>query len=434
MNSLNLLSAKRFLRRPSLILAELAGIAVAGVVGAMVPQAGAGGGAEFDRLRETGSSAAIIDLFALDHVFQSAWFLAWILLATASLLIVVGEQIRRLRTTWIQRLTEAHFNTAPWRAEFERPAGLPSEDGDANARVEIRTYRRIGLAGSPIFHAGLLMVIVAAALRALFSVEAAADLIEGETLPPTAEAWAAQWPGLLAAPFRFGQPVRLDAVRATRYEGGDLQDLRVQLSIERTGSAETREVAINRELRASGGRLFLGSDFGPAAMLEWTNRSTSSTREAILLAGRGKGRYEGESTGPDGMRAYLQTQFGRDGEWPSSVEVRVMKGGALHHVGTMRTGERAVLPGGRALVLHGVATWARLRGSRDPGLWLAYFGFALLLVGATMIFTMIKVDTCINVTPAGEKERVVVALRPHRFAPLFEERFHRLVRDQGGTV
>jgi hypothetical protein len=100
----------------------------------------------------------------------------------------------------------------------------------------------------------------------------------------------------------------------------------------------------------------------------------------------------------------------------------------------VRVGEAVSLPGGYVLKLSGAPFWARLRGSRDPALWLAYAGFTLTLIGAAIIFTIVKVDTCVTVTPAGERERVLVALRSQRFAPLFEERFQRLVREQGGQA
>jgi hypothetical protein len=76
--------------------------------------------------------------------------------------------------------------------------------------------------------------------------------------------------------------------------------------------------------------------------------------------------------------------------------------------------------------------WARLQGSRDSALWLAYTGMALVMLGATLIFMLIKRDFCIVITPLGERERVFVALKPQRFAPLFQERFEEFVRELGG--
>ncbi len=432
-----LLKVKRFLRSPVVIVGEIVAITIAGVLGASIPQAGTASLEELARLRLHGPMVvALINLFALDHIFRSAWFLAITLLASASLSIVIVEQFHRLRVTWSQRLTETQFGRAPFRAEFERPAKRAAVPAEGVQKVEIRTVGRLGLAGSLVFHTGLLLVIFAGALRALFAVDAVVDLLEGETLAPTAAAWSAQWLGALAKPLQLDYPLRLDEVRATRYEAGELRELRVRVSLQRAEGVSEEEIAINRELRASGGRLFLGADFGPAALIEWQKEGAEPVRQAVLLAGRGKGLYEGASFLEGLIRVHLRAQVDRAGNHPVRLEVRVIdeERKALLFSAPVRVGDIVSLPEGQLLKLHGAPFWARLRGSRDPALWLAYAGFALALVGATIIFIIVKVDTCVIVTPAGERERVLVALRPRRFAPLFEERFRRLVREQGGAA
>jgi cytochrome c biogenesis protein len=433
-------SAKRLLRSPAFIVGEILAITLACVLGASLPQAGTASRAELARLRAAGPVvAALVETLELDHVFRSVWFLGLTLLAAASLSIVIAEQIRRLRVTWSQRPTEAQLRAAPLRVEFERPSRLPAGDVAAAATVDIRTSGRLALAGSPIFHAGLMLVVVAGALRALFAADAVVDLIEGETLATTAEAWSGQWPGMMAAPFRLGRAVRLDEVVAKRYESGALQDLTVRLSLDRGRGPEEAEIAVNRELRASGGRLFLGADFGPAALLEWRAPDDVSAREAVLLASRGKGTYEAASGGPDGLRVFLRAEVDRTGRRPDRLDVRVVRVTGdgrfpLLFAGLVPAGGEVAIPGGRMLRLHGVPFWARLRGNRDPALGLAYAGFALVLAGATIMFTVVKVDTCVVITPTAGGERVFVALRAHRFVPLFHERFARLVREQGGPT
>jgi hypothetical protein len=74
--------------------------------------------------------------------------------------------------------------------------------------------------------------------------------------------------------------------------------------------------------------------------------------------------------------------------------------------------------------------WVRLRGNRDSALWLAYAGMSLAMAGAAMMFCLVKLDFCVIVTPFGERERVFVAMKPQRFAPLFQERFEAFVREQ----
>jgi len=371
---------KRLLRSPVVIIGELAGIALAGALGASLPRL---------------------------HVFQSGWFAALALITAASLAIVVVEQFRRLRSQWRQQPVLAQFQSAPFHTEFERPATTQ------NSQVRIWSERRLGLAGSLVFHCGVLLIIVAGALRALFATDAVVDLVEGETLAPTAAAWSAQWPGLFGKPFQLDQPVTLESLSGSRYPSGDLRELTARLS--------TGEIAVNHQLHVNGGRIYLSQEFGPAALLEWN----STKREAALLAAAA-GKFEGESTGPDGLRAHLRAGTER----PSTIEVRVMHGEGLLANGTLRVGETLPLPGGASLTLRGTPMWARLHGSRDFALGLAYAGMVLVMVGAALIFTLVKRDFCIVVTPLGDHERVFVALKPQRFAPLFQERFEQLVREQ----
>ncbi|MEI7809882.1 MAG: hypothetical protein WCJ07_15495, partial [Verrucomicrobiota bacterium] len=253
----------------------------------------------------------------------------------------------------------------------------------------------------------------AGGLRTLFATDATVDLIEGETLAPTAAAWSTQWPGLFAKPFQLDQPITLESINGSRYASGDLRELKANLS--------TGEIAVNHQLHVNGQKIYLAQEFGPTALLEWSG----NRREAALLTAAA-GKYAGESAGPGGLRAYVSAAAER----PANIEVRVMRGAGLLAASSLHVGETLKLPNGANLTLRGTPMWARLHGSHDAALWLAYLGMILTMLGATMIFTLIKLDWCVVITPLGATERVFIALKPQRFAPLFQERFEKLVREQ----
>ena len=372
---------KRFLRAPKVIIGEIVGITFAGALGASLPNL---------------------------HIFQSVWFVALTLLTAASLVIVVAEQFRRALSQWRQPPAVASFQSAPFKTEFERPATT------AIPQQKIWSERRLGLAGSLVFHVGLLCLIAAGALRALFATDATVDLLEGETLAPTAAAWSAQWPGLFAKTFQLDQPVTFESIKGSSYASGDLRELSAKLS--------AGTIGVNQQLHVNGSKIYLASEFGPAALLEWNG----SQRVAAMLSAQGRGNFAAESAGPDGLTAFVHSNSTR----PESVEVRVMRGGGLLFAGQLAVGQTLTLPGGASLALRGTPMWGRLHGSRDSALWLAYLGMILTMLGATMIFTLIKLDCCIVITPLGATERVFIALKPQRFAPLFHERFEKLVREQ----
>ena len=167
--------------------------------------------------------------------------------------------------------------------------------------------------------------------------------------------------------------------------------------------------------------------------LNGRRRGGGADREAVLLIRMADGSYAGTAQGPGGLHLALRSGLGPAGRHPSRMEIRVLRGGALLFAGSMRVGERMALPGsGASLGLEGLPFWIRLHGSRDPALGLALAGFVLVLAGATLLFGVVPIDTCVVVAPLGETEWVFVAVRPLRFAPLYRGLFDRLVQDQGG--
>ncbi len=420
---------KRFFRAPATIVGEILAITVLGGLGAALPQTGVATATELARLQEHGAFVtALVDWLALDHVFTSPAFLIALAMATMSLSIVVVEQIRRLGALWKLVPTEAHFRNAPLRHEFTRPAQ------GASKSVAIRVRGRLGLAGSPLFHTGLLCVILAGGLRALFGTEAVVDVYEGETLPTTVEAWGAQWPGLLGKPFRLDDPLTLNAVHEDRYPSGELKGLGLSLTFHGPEGTQVREMAVNQELRMSHGRLYMDAKHGPAAMVEWEAPGAPTLRTAALMEQKEPQAYGTYVHGPRHLQARLRAVMPTDGQRPGSLEVRILDGASTSMEAVLKPGESLTIPGGGELRLHGLPAWARLHGNHDPALGLAYAGFALILLGVALNIGVVKVDELVSVTPGNGTERVVVALRPHRFVPLFQERFERLVRDHGGEA
>ncbi len=383
------------LRSPKFIVGELVGLALFGAVGAA---------------RENW------------HVFKTPGFTALAALMAASLSLVVGEQFRRLRAGWTRPLAESSFQSAPFRAEFERPATF------SRPEKKIWSERRLGLAGSFVFHSGLLLLILAGMLRALFAADAMTDVLENETLAPQASAWGGQFPGVAARPFALDREMTLREVKAARYAGGDLQSLSLRIGVD----GADREICVNQELRLGGNRIFSAREFGPAVLVE-SLHAGNTTRCAVLLAENGAGNYEGELALANNLRAHFRSYVDRNGTRPGIVELRVMRGHALLAVESMPAGASLALPDDVKITLQGLPFWARLHGSRDAALWLAYLGMLLTMTGAAMMFCLVKLDFCVVVTPLGKREKVFVALKPQRFAPLFQERFEKLICEFGGN-
>lgn len=417
-------SVVRALRAPRAVIAELLAICAGALALAVVPQeTDPAGHARFAEGSPRLATAA--RLLGLDQVLHAPWFLAAVALAACSLVLVQIDQWRRLARTWGAAPGDAGLASAPYRVSFVRP-------GVGGAMRQARRRRRGGLLGAPVFHLGLLVVVVAALSRALLGATAVANVVEGETLEPGEAAWARQWPGWLAPRIALDRPIRLDELRLERHSSGALRSLDARVLVGTGPGARSLDVGINAPLSVDGAQVFLSHAFGLAALVSFESSGETAHRAVLLRQVDGR-VFEGGDALPGAVELRLRAFWQDDRTGPSRIELRAARGGALLALGPLEPGRPVALPGAGTLRLEGVRRWVRLDASRDSALPLAFTGFLLVALGAFLMVVVVPVDEWIVTEPAPGGERVTVALRPHRFAPMYEEKFERLVRAQGGT-
>lgn len=407
----------RLLRAPAVIIGDVLGIAVASLALVTVPQ----GGLRGDRLRfqaEHPALAPLVRLLGLDHVVESWWFLALIAIAAASLAAVQVQQWRRVIRGGAARLTPASFAAAVYRRELTCGREPPA------ARFERRG--RAGLLGSPLFHLGLLLLVGAAAARALFGAEAVALLVEGETLAPRPDAWTAQWPRPLGRPLSLEAPLTLEELRSARYASGDLRSLQAVLRLGGPGGRRV-ELGVNQPLTVGAARLYLGGPHGPAALVTFDGE----THAMLLEQPRSDGNCEATQLFGADLEVRLRGFIGADAKLPRELELRVLRRGGLLALGRIAPGRSLQLPGGHALSLDGIRYWGKLEASQDRARPLAFAGIALMALGALLLFAVVPVDRALIPLGGG---KVLAAMRPHRFAPLFQEDFEAWTRSLEGRV
>jgi hypothetical protein len=368
--------------------------------------------------------APAVRALGLDRVIETGWFLALVAVAAGSLAIVLVEQWRRLFREWRATPTVASFQSAPLRAEFERAA--------RGASTKIARHHSVGLLGSPLFHLGLMVVVLAGVVRMLFGAEAAVRLYEGEVLPARAEAFEVRWAGPLATPLAFEWPVELVELVPDRYPSGALRFLSARVAIH-ADSPRREQLAINSPLDDGGERLYLSSRHGCAAFVEVESQGLTDRRVAMLDEASLREFVSAERF-PGDLEFRFGAKVGPSGERPEAVDFYALRRGAIIASGALRPGQEVHLPDGGRVALVALRYWARFTASRDLSTWPAYGGFALALLGAILMFALVKVDTAVIVTPMGDRERVLVAMRPQRLAPLFGAEFERLVVEEGGPA
>ncbi len=413
---------RKFLRSPRTIVVELLGIAAAGVAATIVDQNPTA--LQRERLAEASPLLAkLVHALALDHVFSAWWFLGLVGVAAGSLAIVTVEQWKRLLREWGPP-AETAFRGAPYRRAIRRPVA-----GDAPAtarRVSVTTTGRMGSLGSPLFHSGLLLVAVAGVARMLWGADAAREVWEGARITAAPEAFEVQDHGPLAAPVSLPQPVKLVELLPTYYPSGTLLGLSARLEV---GERDPRAaaIAVNDPLDLGDTRIYLTQSFGPAAVLEVPSDGAPVVR-ALLLAPDDIGGYEWVGPLPGRRELRVRAPPVNAQSRPAGVvDVRVLSGDALVAAGRMEKGSALPLPDGTSIVLRDVRWWVRVTASRDPTAWPMFAGFAIAIVGVVLMFGVVRVDSLVVAEPGQGGETVTLAMRPQRLAPVFAERFERMV-------
>jgi hypothetical protein len=403
------------LRRPALIVGEVLGIAVASAAAASFPQGIQA--PEFQRLAASSPLLAqVLAALGFVDILSSSWFLGLVALSMASLTVVQLDQWSRLRRVWSAEVNGTSFARAPFRKDLPLPSRRPAPEAPLYSRSG-----RIGLLGSPLFHLGLLVLVLAGLLRSLTFSGAAARILEGDVLPADPSAWQLQRGGRLSSPFSLGQPLRLDRVRSERYPSGTLRQVTAEVSLLGAGEPARAEIAINSPLELGSNSVYVLQMHGLAAVvLRQTPRGEERKLISLTASGsdlRGGARLE------DGRE--LRARVALQSETPRAVELRVSDGPALLAVSTLAAGGAMSTGPDESFLLERLAYWIDLRGERDVSIPVFFAGLVLAIVGAALMFGVVQVETGVFV----QGGRLVVALRAHRFAPLFSERFEALCKE-----
>lgn len=402
------------LRRPALVVAEVAALAGATALAATLPQEPDAAAVE-ELAARWPLLARVAGALGLHAILTSGWFLALVALAMLSLVAVQIEQWRRVRRVWATPLDGASFARAPYRRE------LPLPGGHAAPPARFRRSGRAGLLGSPIFHLGLLLVVGAGLARLLFFRDAGVRIIEGETLPPGPAAWQMQRGGPLSGPFALPDALRVDEVRPARYPTGALQQVAARVALVAGGRESARDVAINSPLEVGGRSVYILAGHGPAALLE--HRRPAGAEEAVVYLEQREQDFRGRLRLDGGREVRLRASVTADR--PDALEARLLSGPALLAVTRLVPGDELPLGPGESLRLVALPWWAQLWGSRDASRPFFFAGVAIAIAGIALLFGFVPVDSAVFVHDG----RLVVALKPQRFAPLFAERFEEACKE-----
>jgi cytochrome c biogenesis protein len=390
----------------------------------------------------------ILDLFDMYH---SWWFQMLVLLLTLNVVIC---SLDRLSATWkIVFVKNPRFNLTRFRGlknkvqlnhsqaadtviHLVEPIlagsfGYRRQENTDNGFVFFAEKWRWTRLGVYVVHTSVVLLLIGSLIGSLFGFEGYVNIAEGEAT------------GTIQLrntnkPFPLGFEIRCDDFDVSFYRSGMPIEFRSSLTIIEQGQPVIKkDIIVNDPLRYRGINIFQSSygELPPAA------RNEALPDEITLVfvskaSGKQysqKARIDEEIQLPEDLGRFVLKEFrtnfnfrGRD-LGAALVGMLTQKNGAAVEVilpvrfpsfdrmNPMFNPQRndavfiSVSDFQSAAESVGKRYYTGLQVTKDPGVWVVYSGFILMLVGCMITFFMSHQRICIEVIPSGKKSRIMVS-------------------------
>ncbi len=360
----------KFLASTKFTIFLLALIAVACVIGASLPQQAS---PEEYLQRYAEASYRLIAFLGLTNVFHSPWFICLIALLALNLLLCTYRQLKGfLRNRRTEFPSEKSISAMPHRF-FVEGAGIeeavrlfPGYKATGEGPRRVLEKGRISRYAVYFVHASILIILAGSLVGLMFGYRGSVSLGKGETKDAAVKAGSGD-----TIPLGFA--VRLDDFNISFYPGGEPKEYvsRIQV-IDRGKAAAKAEVRVNHPFSYKGTSIYqatYGTD--PVFLFDIGGESVKLSPGSVYKKGNlalMAVRFERSlhDFGPAVQLAYLDSGEEKS-EWFAK--------------GVPRLREKQL--GGVRVRLNDVNEefYTGLEVTRDPGVWVVWTGFALILFG-----------------------------------------------------
>ena len=281
-------------------------------------------------------------------------------------------------------------------------------------------------------HSSVVLLLVGGLMGSLFGFEGMANIAEGESVQTIRLRNSNQVREL-------GFAIRCDDFDVSFYDTGAPKEFRSELSIIEQGKVVLKkDIIVNDPLRYKGINVYQAS-YGTlpprGAMLVFTSKETG-------MAYRKSARIGETVEIPEGLGSFSLDRYDRNAMFRGHA-VGEAFGGTL----TTADGQTADI----LIPLH-FPSFDRMRGgsvvasventeqgyytglqvSRDPGVWVVYAGFVLMLAGCFVTFFMSHQQVCLEVVRDRDGSRVILSGRANKNPMAMERKVAQLARRLGG--
>ena len=441
----------KFLASVKLTVVLLLSLAATSIFGTLIPQNGDPSayvqayGEVMYRFME------VLDIFDMYH----AWWFQLLMILLAVNIVVCS--IDRCPTTWkvVRRtpgrisfnrfkaleLRQEHVDPRPVEALREQyeslvrksfgPPLVETNDGGVLLYAEKWRWSRLGVYG---VHLSVVLLLLGGVIGSLFGFEGWVNIPEGESRNVIR---LRDGSGTLTLDFH----IRCDNFDVSFYGTGAPKEFRSDLALlSGDGVIYTKSIIVNDPLRYQGVNIFQSS-YGQmpsnSVVLGFVSRETGMEyRESAeigstialpedmgtftLIDFQDQAKFQGHDVGAAFVGEVVDIEGKRERillpvRFPSFDRMR--KGSVM--VSVVETEDRF---------------YTGLQVTRDPGVWVVYAGFIMMILGCFVTFFMGHQQICVSLRPRGESTDVIVAAVSSKNKFSMHRKAEAIVRKAGGTV
>jgi cytochrome c biogenesis protein len=428
------------LTSPKLTVVIFLVLAAASVVGTLMPQ----GLSEAELQRHYGQRAIwFLTTFGLNDLYHAGWFRFLLLFLCANLVVCTIERLPKTLKVYRRREEQVDpGKLAKCSLNCQFISNLPQNETEAwlisIISEEFGILQRLDgvdhLAGvaengrwSPLMvyvvHLGVLLVLCGSLVGSLFGFKGFMNILEGES---TNEVMLEGSDRGLNLPFQ----VRCDKFDVSYYDNGMPREFRSDLTLIRDGKEVTKRVLRVNDPLTYDGITFYQASYGAIlndAEVELTDRESGAVRWVIIPF-----RKWVDIPGTRDRAQILRFEENFRHLGPAMVLLISQAGGepsgSLILIEKDFHGNR--VENYNVKVLHATRIpFTGLQVKRDPGVWLVWLGFALMLVGIGLTYYVGHRRLWLWAAadmPGKVGTRIIIAGRTNRNEISFERKFKRL--------
>jgi cytochrome c biogenesis protein len=371
----------------------------------------------------------LFDVFDFFDMYGSWWFQLLIILLTINIVIC---SIDRLSSTWkiifvkVPSFKLSRFKSISFRKKFSdsrSPGELQGiyeravskgfgyvrvEQADRGYCIFAEKWRWTRL-GVYIVHLSVVLLLFGSLIGSIFGFDGYVNIEEGQNVDMVRVRNSNE-------PQKLGFLIQCDDFNVSYYESGTPREYRSSLTIiEQDKSILNKNITVNDPLRYKGINIFQSS-FGEVPPNKITiqiinNLSGMSYSEKVTIGkpfdlpeDMGKLEIKGSTDSTNFKGVDLREAFVGVFEPKNWKPVEIILPLRYPDFDKMRKGDQVFSVSGYDKIYY-----TGLQVTKDPGVWIVYSGFILMILGCIVTFFMSHQRICVEVTKSGEKTEINVS-------------------------